>query len=164
MAFGEIIILIFLGASFNPWFLMHFLYLHIYAPPKPAKMDNYWMIIWYFWKKISKCPNLLDKMTSVLGYGLLPSPSYRQILFNRTFGTPCNTFFCIICQIWVIQFLPVPKNDCFCLKMTQKEPKMSCTHPKPEVFIFILFRYTKYMFVWGLFPYALQLFKKLHFF
>ena len=33
----------------------------------------------------------MDKMTSVLGYRLLPSPSYRQILFNRTFGTHCNS-------------------------------------------------------------------------
>ena len=33
----------------------------------------------------------MDKMTSVLGYRLLPSPSYRQILFNRTFGTHCTS-------------------------------------------------------------------------
>ena len=38
---------------------------------------------------ISKCPTLMDKMTSVLGYRLLPSPSYWQILFNWTFGTRC---------------------------------------------------------------------------
>ena len=31
-----------------------------------------------------------------------------------------------------------------------------------KFYIFILFRYTKYFFVWSLFPFALQLFKKLH--
>ena len=32
----------------------------------------------------------MEKMTSVLGYRLIPSPSYRQILFNRTFQTHCS--------------------------------------------------------------------------
>ena len=32
----------------------------------------------------------MDETTSVLGYGLLSSPSNWQILFNRTFGTHCR--------------------------------------------------------------------------
>ena len=31
----------------------------------------------------------MQKMKSVLGYRLIPIPSYRQILFNRTFQTHC---------------------------------------------------------------------------
>ena len=77
-------------------------------------------------------------------------------------------FFCIICQLWVIQLLPVPQNAHFCSKMTQKWPKKNhkwLRHaPNLKFYIFILFRYTKYMFVWSFFPNALQLFKKLHFF
>ena len=64
---------------------MYFLYLHIYAPQKSAK------IIWHFWNWIAKRPNLMDKMTSVLGYGLLPTPRCRQILFSQTFGTHCTS-------------------------------------------------------------------------
>ena len=78
------------------------------------------------------------------------------------------TFFCIICQLWVIQLLPVPKNARFRSKMTQKWLKNNhkCLRYAPNLkfYIFILVRYTKYIFVWSLFPNALQLFKKLHFF
>ena len=33
---------------FNHWFSMFFWYFRIYAPPKPSKMDNYWMIVEFF--------------------------------------------------------------------------------------------------------------------
>ena len=49
-------------------------------------------------------------------------------------------------------------------KMTQNDPKMTCTRPNLEFYISILSRYTKYMFVWILSLFALQLFKKFHFF
>ena len=33
---------------FNYWFSMYFWYFRNYAPPKPSKMDNYWMIVEFF--------------------------------------------------------------------------------------------------------------------
>ena len=33
---------------FNHWFSMYFLYFRNFAPPKPSKMDNYWMIVEFF--------------------------------------------------------------------------------------------------------------------
>ena len=33
---------------FNHWFSMYFWYFGNYAPPKPSKMDDYWMIVEFF--------------------------------------------------------------------------------------------------------------------
>ena len=35
---------------FNNWFSMYFLYFRNYAPPKPLKIDNNWMIVEFFRK------------------------------------------------------------------------------------------------------------------
>ena len=35
---------------FNHWFSMYFWYFCNYAPPKPSKMDNFWMIVGIFSK------------------------------------------------------------------------------------------------------------------
>ena len=70
--------------------------------------------------------------------------------------------FCIICQLSIIELLPLPENGCFCSKiekLPKTNQKLLAPAPNLKCYIFILFRYTKYMFVCILFPFALQLFR-----
>ena len=39
--------------NFNRWFSMYFSYFPNYAPPKPSEIDNCWIIMNFFWDKIS---------------------------------------------------------------------------------------------------------------
>ena len=63
-------------------FSMYFAYFHSYAPQKPQKMNNYQTIMEFFGNQISKCPNLMNKMTPEPAYRLLSSLSNKLILFG----------------------------------------------------------------------------------
>ena len=75
---------------FNRWFSMYFSYFPNYAPPKPSDMDNYWILMNFFWNYISKCTYLMNKRTPVSVYRLFSSLSNKQILFDSFKETPCS--------------------------------------------------------------------------
>ena len=74
---------------FNRWFSMYFSYFPNYAPPKPSDMDNYWILMNFFWNYISKCTYLMNKRTPVSVYRLFSSLSNKQILFDSFKRSPC---------------------------------------------------------------------------
>ena len=74
---------------FNRWFLMYFSYLLNYAPPKPSKIDNYWIIMNFFGKYISKCTYRMKKRTPVSAYRSLSTLSNKPIVFISSRGSPC---------------------------------------------------------------------------
>ena len=66
----------------NPsnWFSMYFWYFRNYAPRKPSKMDNYWMIVEFFSK--------LDLKMAL--YQWILTLSHKHITFDSSRGTPCS--------------------------------------------------------------------------
>ena len=68
---------------FNRWFSMYFSYFPNYAPPKPSDMDNFWILMNFFWSYISKWTFLMNKRTPVSVYRLFSSLSMKQILNGK---------------------------------------------------------------------------------
>ena len=75
---------------FNCWFLMYFLYFPNYAPSKPSEMDNYWIIMNFFGKYISKCTYRMKKRTHVSAYRLLSNLNNKPVVFISSRGSPCS--------------------------------------------------------------------------
>ena len=86
---------------------MYFPYFHSFAPQKSFKVDNYWMIMEFFGKQISKCPNVMMKRTCVPAYRLLLSLSNELILFLSHYESPCKMKF--VNRSSVSQSVPPPK-------------------------------------------------------
>ena len=78
-----------ISVFFNHWFSMYFSYFPNFAPPKSSDMDNYWILMNFFWNYLSKCTYLMNKMTPVSVYMLFSSLSNKQILFDSFQETPC---------------------------------------------------------------------------
>ena len=95
---------------FNCWFSMYFLYFLNYAPPKASYMDNYWIIMNFFWDYISKCTYLMNKKKPVSIYRLFSSLSNKQIILTVSKKHPvalesiplkaCACPVHDVCQIW----------------------------------------------------------------
>ena len=73
----------------NHQFSIYFAYFASFVLPKSSKIDNFLRLMEFFENWKSKCHNLMEKSTPVLGYRLLPSLSNKQFKNYSFLRSPC---------------------------------------------------------------------------
>ena len=74
----------------NHQFSIYFAYFASFVLPKSSKIDNFLRLMEFFENWKSKCHNLMEKSTPVLGYRLLPSLSNKQFKNYSFLRSPCS--------------------------------------------------------------------------